>query len=201
MNSNPRELADIRLVGGRPSLDFVNTVHERYVEPREDYLRDGRQYLAWAQAAGVLDRAEAERIQAADGVTPGVMSEVRRLREHLHEIFVARIHERAPDAAALAALDQWVQRAWRGSTVVADGTAVQLAWRPEAIDAVLPLRRIALDALEIIRATPRERLKECASTRGCGWLFLDESKNNSRRWCCMDSCGTQEKMRRYRSAP
>jgi predicted RNA-binding Zn ribbon-like protein len=196
----PRELADIRLIGGRPSLDFVNTVHERYVEPREDYLCDGRQYLAWAQAVGALDRAEAERIEAEDGVTAGVMSEVRRLREHLHEIFVARIRDHVPDAAALAALDQWVQRAWRGSTVVANGSEVQLAWRPEAVDAVLPLRRIALDALEIIRATPRERLKECASTQGCGWLFLDESKNNSRRWCCMDSCGTQDKMRRYRSA-
>ena len=74
-----------------------------------------------------------------------------------------------------------------------------MAWRPDAVDALLPLKRIALDALDIVRGMPRERLKECASDRGCGWLFLDETKNNSRRWCSMDTCGTQEKMRRCRS--
>jgi predicted RNA-binding Zn ribbon-like protein len=199
MQVRPNKLAEIRLIGGRASLDFVNTVHDRHVEPHEDHLRDARHYLAWAQAAGVLDQAEAARLDAANGVNSAVMNEVRRLREQLYEIFIARILDRAPEPAALAALDRWVQRAWRASTVVANGSQVTLAWRVEAFDAFLPLRRIALDALELVRATARERLKECASAHGCGWLFLDESKNNSRRWCSMDGCGTQEKMRRYRS--
>jgi predicted RNA-binding Zn ribbon-like protein len=28
-------------------------------------------------------------------------------------------------------------------------------------------------------------------------LFLDRSKNGSRRWCSMDDCGTDLKKRRY----
>jgi hypothetical protein len=44
----------------------------------------------------------------------------------------------------------------------------------------------------------RERLSFCANP-ACDWLFLDESRNHSRQWCSMDSCGSRAKMARYRS--
>ena len=42
------------------------------------------------------------------------------------------------------------------------------------------------------------RMKTCAN-RGCRWLFYDHSRNRSRTWCTMDLCGSQAKMRAYRS--
>jgi predicted RNA-binding Zn ribbon-like protein len=187
----------VRLVGGRPALDFVNTLHDWYRQPAEDYVPDGPHYLRWAERAGLLERREA-RIAALGGVSPSTMTEVRRLREQLHEVFVACIEGRRPEAAAVAGLDTWVQRAWRAQTLAPEG-GVQLVWKAEAIDAALPLRRLALDALDILQTVPRDRLKQCAAESKCGWLFVDESKNNSRRWCSMDTCGAESKMRRYRS--
>lgn len=40
------------------------------------------------------------------------------------------------------------------------------------------------------------RLKLCAN---CGWAFVDLSRNRSRRWCEMTSCGNQSKVRTYRT--
>jgi predicted RNA-binding Zn ribbon-like protein len=53
---------------------------------------------------------------------------------------------------------------------------------------------IALSALELLTSPQLIRVKKCA---GCPWVFLDQSKNLSRRWCAMDDCGTHEKIRRY----
>jgi len=31
----------------------------------------------------------------------------------------------------------------------------------------------------------------------CAWVFLDTSKNHSRRWCDMKACGNRAKARRF----
>jgi hypothetical protein len=53
---------------------------------------------------------------------------------------------------------------------------------------------IAHAALELLTDAELHRVKRCA---GCPWLFLDHSKNTSRRWCAMNDCGTHAKVRRY----
>ncbi len=200
MNQAARFAHEIRLVGGRPALDFVNTIHDRFRRPIEDHIRDPERYLGWAQRAGLMGRSEVRRVNTTGGVTESNLTEVRRLREQAYEVFVAHIQRRPPDRAALAGLDAWIQRAWRAQTLTMKERAVQMEWRDDAIDAMLPLRRIALDALDILQTVPQERLKACAAEAKCGWLFVDDSKNNSRRWCSMDMCGTDAKMRRYRGS-
>ena len=71
-------------------------------------------------------------------------------------------------------------------------------WRDEARDELLPLKRIALDALDLMGGEAAARLRRCGNTTSCGWLFLDVSRNGRRRWCAMETCGTLVKMRRYR---
>ena len=53
---------------------------------------------------------------------------------------------------------------------------------------------VAHSATGLLVSGPLRRVKGCA---GCNWLFVDESKNKSRRWCAMEECGTHAKMRRY----
>lgn len=65
-------------------------------------------------------------------------------------------------------------------------------WGFEAVES--PLWPVGLAAYELLTGPRARRIKRCA---GCPWLFLDQSKNGSRRWCSMDICGTDEKMRRY----
>jgi predicted RNA-binding Zn ribbon-like protein len=50
-------------------------------------------------------------------------------------------------------------------------------------------------AVDLLRTGPLDRLKLCDA---CPWLFLDTSRNHSRRWCSMNECGGRLKMRRYR---
>ena len=74
-----------------------------------------------------------------------------------------------------------------------DESMYQLTW-PETSQLDAMLRPIGLAALELLTSPQLSRIKKCA---GCPWLFLDQSKNSSRRWCAMNDCGTHEKIRRY----
>jgi predicted RNA-binding Zn ribbon-like protein len=49
---------------------------------------------------------------------------------------------------------------------------------------------------DLLTGPDRTHLRECANDR-CLWLFLDDSKNGSRRWCSMQSCGNRAKARRH----
>ena len=69
------------------------------------------------------------------------------------------------------------------------------AWDWERPD---PLWPVAIAAVDLLRSPDRlARVKLCAQ---CSWLFVDRSRNGSRRWCSMGECGAQVKMRRYRAA-
>jgi len=76
-----------------------------------------------------------------------------------------------------------------------------LGWRPATPDAKRPLEQLALESLELLQTADPRRLRRCAAAEGCGWLFYDETRSGSRRWCSMETCGTLEKMRRYRRGP
>jgi predicted RNA-binding Zn ribbon-like protein len=55
---------------------------------------------------------------------------------------------------------------------------------------------IVLAAAELLTSAGRARVRECAA-HGCGWLFLDTSRSQRRRWCTMASCGNRAKARRF----
>jgi predicted RNA-binding Zn ribbon-like protein len=186
-------IESIRLDGGRPCLDFVNTIHDRFAAVPVDYLATPRQYVEWCLRAGLLNAQEADRITVA----AGVMGEVRIFREHLHALISARIDGGAAPANALRECDRWLHQAW-GDLSLDPVSPEGVSWSPAAVDARLPLKRIALSMLDLLRAAEAHRLKRCASTDSCGWLFYDDSKGGQRRWCAMEACGTIEKMRRYR---
>jgi predicted RNA-binding Zn ribbon-like protein len=192
-NSPGFPIEKIRLDGGRPCLDFVNTIHDRFAPVPQDYLATAPQYLEWCLRMQLLNRQEAEHITAA----VSVMDEVRGFREHLHALLSARIDGAAAPANALRECDRWLHQAW--STLSLDPASPEgVSWPAAALDARLPLKRIALSALELLRTAKPHRLKRCASPDSCGWLFYDDSKGAQRRWCSMEACGTVEKMRRYR---
>jgi predicted RNA-binding Zn ribbon-like protein len=190
-----RPIAAIRLDGGRLCLDFVNSIHNRYALAIEDYLQQPRRFIEWCVRAGALLPDDGIRVPRPAHRRAALMREVAALRHHLHALFAARIDAVPPPADAVRGLDRWLHRAWVGQSFRADG---HLHWRADARDAWLPLKRIALDALELLADPSASRLRRCANTTSCGWLFLDSSKNRRRRWCAMETCGTADKMQRYR---
>ncbi len=191
--ATPFPIDKIRLEGGRPCLDFVNTIHDRFAAVPIDYLGTPQQYLEWCLRAGLLGRQEAAGMAAA----AGVLGEARSFREHLHAVLSARIDGIAVPANSLRECDRWLHQAWADLSMdpaSPDG----VSWSAAAFDARLPLKGMRLSALDVLRTAEPHRLKRCASPDSCGWLFYDDSKGGQRRWCAMEACGTLEKMRRYR---
>jgi predicted RNA-binding Zn ribbon-like protein len=83
----------------------------------------------------------------------------------------------------------------RSTVVPTDGGDFELAWR-ETDDLERPLWPVARSAVELLTGADPHRVKACPADEGCGWLFYDESKNSSRRWCSMQGCDSRAKMRR-----
>lgn len=190
-----RPIAAIRLDGGRLCLDFVNSIHDHYAEVAEDYIGQPESFIEWCVRTGAL-RSD-EHIAAPNGASQraALMRKVRALRHHLHVLLASRIDGVTPPEEAVQCLDQWLHRAWASQSLGLDG---QMHWRDDANNVLLPLLRIALDALDLLSGPSMSQLRRCSNTSSCGWLFLDTSKNQRRRWCAMETCGTAFKMGRYR---
>lgn len=67
-------------------------------------------------------------------------------------------------------------------------------WEKGEPNLMEPLWRVFKSAYDILTEEPFDRIKECEA---CGWIFLDQSKNKSRRWCNMQSCGSAHKAKKY----
>jgi predicted RNA-binding Zn ribbon-like protein len=177
-------------IGGTLALDFANTVGgDPDGEPIDEFLRSYADLPAWAREVGLLGDPEpllaaAERDPAAAAV---VHARALALREAVYAAFSAIATGReVPDLAAL-------RDAHREALAHARLEVGGWAWPEDRLDA--PLGPVAADAVELLRSPRLARLKQCA---GCRWLFLDESRNHSRRWCSMAECGGPAKTRRWR---
>ncbi|GIJ43394.1 hypothetical protein Val02_02800 [Virgisporangium aliadipatigenens] len=189
------DVTRMRLVGGNLALDFVNTrVGPPDGPPDDDALTGYPELLAWAVHAGALTEAEAAPLHRGAG-TAAAFARALRTRDHLDGTFRALAAGREPSAATLARLRDDGVDALRHASL-ARGDAFVWSWREDRTTG-RPLRPVVHAALHLLTTGPLERIKGCA---GCSFLFLDESKNRSRRWCSMDDCGAAAKMRRYVAA-
>jgi len=181
--SNP----DWRFVGGHRALDLANTVAPRPPGPVErDYLSDPAALLEWAQRAGVVDPVEAERVSRA-WRPEFVFAEVLELRELVDDVLAGR---RLDELGR-----RWAEAMGRAELVPGDGGAATLV--VGADPGMMIGDRLADALVDLVRNADLSRLRECPVPEGgCGWLFLDRSRNQSRKWCTMDDCGTHAKSRR-----
>jgi predicted RNA-binding Zn ribbon-like protein len=185
------------LVAGNLALDLVNTVTARNGSPL-DWLAGFGAVADWAARSGAFEAAELKRLArlaAADPAkTASALRRLRDLRESLHAVASARASGEAPPSAPLARLE----RHWKDATGAA--TLAPLlglpAWTLEASGLDLVRHRVAWEAVELLRHLDPSRLRVCDGP-DCGWLFLDSSKNNRRRWCDMKDCGNVAKARRH----
>jgi predicted RNA-binding Zn ribbon-like protein len=195
----PEPVETFELVGGDPCLDFANTVSSYAAVPRKDKLLGYRHLLVFARRAGVIDEAAEGRLAAEADRRPAeaaaVLADARALRDATFALFDPG---RAPSADALAVLDRALGRARAHEHLVTDGEGYAL--RLDVDDAALdrPLWALAASAAALLVSPQRARVRICGSARDrCTWLFLDESKNQSRRWCSMRDCGNRAKARRH----
>jgi predicted RNA-binding Zn ribbon-like protein len=187
------------LTSGRLCLDFCNTLGGRRTRPKER-LNSYGDLMVWGRQAGVLTADDARRLGEAARRHPAdaakTLAEAVALREALFRIFSAVIDGLVPARADMALLNGALSRAMLRLQVSnqADGFGWGWAANGEALDRMLwPVVR---SAAEVLVSGDVHRVGRCEGET-CAWLFLDTSRNHTRRWCDMRSCGNRAKARRY----
>ena len=200
-------------IGGQLALDFVNTASHRPAPGETEALRDRLQsygdLVAWAAAARALPDCAPGDLEKAARQHPKIaartLEDARAFRESLYRIFTAfAAGKDAPAAAAadMQRLNEVFRRANAHRTLSCNtpGThgAPTFDWAWDAASAELDrvYWPVALAAAELLTSGDPQRLKECGGDH-CNWLFLDQSKNRSRRWCTMQDCGNKVKAKRH----
>lgn len=183
------------VVAGDLALDFANTVDDPWGPGRFDHVGDAALLARWAGLVGLLTDDQVVRVLAELEEHPRraapTRSRAHALRATLQAVLGAVADGEEPPADAWPSLREAVADAVAHASLALDHGTAGLGWTDD-LDGVL--RRVAYAAHALLTGDQLHRVKRCA---GCPWLYLDQSKNLSRRWCTMDDCGKNEKMRRY----
>lgn len=184
-------------------LDFMNTVGWHLNENMSsEYLTSYSVFVEWCYLVGIINREQAN-IFAAESQKRSleakeVFQRVIKLRESVFRILLAVIGKNSPKQTDLDILNSEIDRmlpllklkyvnqgfVWEKSNDIKN-----LDWM---------LSTIVQNITEFLTSDQLGRLKVCGD-ENCGWLFLDMSKNKSRRWCSMQDCGNRAKAKRHYS--
>ena len=184
------------LDGGRPCLDFANTETSS-----ADHLSTYADLVAFAAQSKLVTpditswlQAEAQRHPA------GAESTLQRgkvLRVAVRGIFTAIANRTRPSDADLDVLNTNLAASLAHARVVLDESGDAYSWGWAGADLNSPLWPIVRSAAEVLTSEhERPLVRECGAS-DCTWLFMDATKNRSRQWCSMTSCGNREKARRH----
>lgn len=192
------------LTGGRLCLDFVNTVSGKRGANATQRLNNYRDLVSWSRQVGIFDQAEAKPLLTAAQQTPQqaekIFREAIELRESLYRLFTAAAERSDPSAADLSVLNAALARSLvRHRLEYHEGRYSLNAIRADC-DLDCMLWPIAKSAAELITSEKElERIRVCEATAEdrCDWIFLDETRNRTRRWCSMKDCGNRAKARRF----
>lgn len=180
-------------------LDFVNTVPRPGGEVAES-LHGIADLLRWSKEHGLLDGAASAHVDhwaASYPAQSGAMfEEAVGLRESLYRVLFALTLNDVPETRDLAALNSALGLApVRHTVALADHG---FGWRLDADrrSAASLLAPVLWSAGDLLVSPEVARLRHCTNAK-CLWLFLDDSKNGSRRWCSMQLCGNRAKAHRH----
>jgi predicted RNA-binding Zn ribbon-like protein len=187
--------------GGALCLDFVNTVDVHDGTPSYDDLQPGyMNLLTWAEWADVVSPEEARRLLRRARREARVAAEVRRravaLREAIFRVTTALVAEGTPDPASIATLEGEIRAASPHRHLQIHDGALAWRWSGEPVLERV-LWPVVASAEALLLSPDAHRVRQCDS-EACQWLFIDTTKNRSRRYCSATGCGNRERVRRFR---
>ena len=199
---------DYKLSGGHPVLDLVNSLDNRFrADGPQELLPDYAALLAFTAQTGLIDAGRAKRLaRTAPGPSLRALKAARELREALATTLYARIDGKAVGELGLRELERQFRRAaihreLRPTRAAArDGREAAYAWDWGRFgnNVELPVWMLAQSAAELLTSADLARVRACDADT-CRWLFLDTSRNHTRRWCDMKVCGNRMKARRFQA--
>lgn len=194
-----RDLASVyhfKFYTGVPCLDFFVTLRGRK-EERLETLRSFEALAAWGQLAGIVDAQGLRQLRRVSPVRG--RSYVRAaiaLREALYRIFTAVARREPVPTKDVMSLNRLLRRGkvyWQ-LDVAAGGQSVKKIVAPDGPWGLL--LAIGQSALDLLASDNVGLVRACANPR-CSVIFVDQSKNHSRRWCSMARCGNLMKVTRF----
>lgn len=190
-------------IGGDVALDFANTAGWHAREERVEHLTSYDEWLAWLRHGGRdLERAASRASRTARAHPARAAKALRQvvaMREVVYRIFAAIAQDRAPTAPDLAVLHEARLAALAAASPSWRDGRLALTWNEDDEgDLLAPLRPLVLAASDLLESPRLERVRQCGN-HPCGWLFLDQSKNGSRRWCSSAECGNATRVRNFRA--
>ena len=200
MTENETHAGNLDLIGGWDCLDFVNTVSGLRRENPPDYLNSYADLVLWGQHVGLLGEEEADQLMGEAKRRPAqadqVFGQAIALRETIYRIFAAIIAGERPAMADLTDLNAVLSEALGRLQLVPAAEGFAWDWRDEKKALERLVWPLARSAAELLTSADLKRVRQCGGG-DCEWLFVDTSRNRSRRWCDMKSCGNRAKAQRH----
>ena len=193
--------SDFDLEAGELSLDFANTLDWHASDQPQENLNSYEDLINWGRAAGILQEEQAKQLAQVAVAHPSqagaTLERARELREAIYRIFVNYIEAAGPSQNDLEILNSYLKRALPHLRLLSDSEGFSLGWEENEQDLEQVLWPVVWSAVELLTSERVDRVGQCADDRGCGYLFYDTSRNRSRRWCSMESCGNRAKAMRH----
>ncbi len=184
----------------RLCLDFVNTSDQHPSKPTAEFLISYARLVEWSVFSKSISHEQAETLLSLAHQHPDKADEALQfaitVREALFRVLDAAAENRQPDAADMQAFNNILAQAM--SHLHMTHTSANFSWTCalDENDLETMIWPVVWSAAELMTSHDLHYLRECASQE-CEWLFLDTSKNHSRRWCSMTSCGNRSKARTH----
>jgi predicted RNA-binding Zn ribbon-like protein len=192
---------NLDLKSGHPVLEFTNTVSNHASEHPGEKLFNYEDLLAWTGKVGLLHEEQLQRLKRKAATQPkestAIFANSLELRESVYRIFVAKTKGKSPAEEDLTILNTLLTRLTSRAQIVYHSGRFDWEWNFDESALEAPLWVIVLSAVDLMTSEHVKWLGQCADEEGCGWLFVDTSKNHSRRWCDINDCGNRAKQRRY----
>ena len=187
-------------------LDFTHTLKDRFEADRKELLHSYSDLLAWGLYTHLLQEEEAQELLRTAEQHPQLAAKTLRdavnLREAMYRIFYNISQEEAPDEGDMALLNAALAQAMSHASIVGTGEKDHFRWDWQVKSEADRLERInwivIRSAADLLASDKLRDVRACAA-EDCRWLFLDISKNHSRLWCDMETCGNKAKARRHYS--
>jgi predicted RNA-binding Zn ribbon-like protein len=188
---------------GTISLDFANTSEWHASEHPVEHLADFSALVDWGVEAGLVSAKAAQQLRQMAADHPQDATQAYdlaiRLREAIYRVFSHHFAGTPVPEDDLTLLNDIACQANAHLQLIRQESTYQWRFPPTLQGVNLILWPIARHAAQLLTSDQAARVRECEDDRGCGYLFIDQTKNHSRRWCSMESCGNRAKAKRHYS--
>lgn len=191
-------ISKLPFLGGNLSLDFVNTVHDRHEAPLRDLLLNYLDLATWVYFADAINDSLKENLLKIglenQGSADQIYKDALQLREAFYDFIVNLINQDEAFTTNIQLINQWLSRTFSNLELVQLNGHFVLDWNTENFELESVLWPIIRAFVDLVTSEDINCIKQCGN---CGYLFVDKSKNNSRKWCSMEICGNRVKARRF----